>query len=105
MQADLKVGGRFHYLTPDGEINLDGEIVEIVPEKKLVTTFIATWARSGEPTRVMFDIEPMGEACKLTVTHYDAEKSKAGVEAGWPMIVAGLKTLLETGKPLVMPDM
>jgi uncharacterized protein YndB with AHSA1/START domain/DNA-binding transcriptional ArsR family regulator len=103
--TDLKVGGKFAYTGPDGAVNLDGEILEIVPEKKLVTTFKATWAPDGEPTRIMFEIEPMGEACKLTMTHYDYEKSKAGVEMGWPMIVAGLKTLLETGKPLNLPDM
>lgn len=103
--TDLKVGGQFAYTAPDGTINLDGEIIEIVPEKKLVTTFKAIWAPEGEPTRVMFEIEPMGETCKLTMTHYDYEKSRAGVEAGWPIIVAGLKTLLETGKPLVLPDM
>jgi uncharacterized protein YndB with AHSA1/START domain/DNA-binding transcriptional ArsR family regulator len=103
--TDLKVGGKFAYTGPDGELNLDGEIIEIVPEKKLVTTFKATWAPEGEPTRVMFEIEPMGEACKLTMTHFDYEKSRAGVEMGWPMIVAGLKTLLETGKPLNLPEM
>jgi uncharacterized protein YndB with AHSA1/START domain/DNA-binding transcriptional ArsR family regulator len=103
--TDLKVGGKFAYEGPDGEMNLDGEILEIVPEQKLVTTFKAPWAPEGEPTRVMFEIEPVGDACKLTMTHFDYEKSKAGVEMGWPMIVAGLKTLLETGKPLNLPEM
>lgn len=103
--GDLKPGGRFHYLDPDGETNLDGEIIEIVPEKKLVTTFKALWAPDGEITRVMYEIEQVGEACKLTLTHYDAAKAKAGVEAGWPRIIAGLKTLLETGRPLELPDM
>ena len=101
----LAAGERFYYVGPDGTLNLDGEIIEAVPEKKLVTTFRATWAPDGEPTRVMFEIEPLGEACRLRMTHYDYEKSKAGVEVGWPIIVAGLKTLLETGKPLVLPDM
>jgi uncharacterized protein YndB with AHSA1/START domain/DNA-binding transcriptional ArsR family regulator len=106
VQVDLRVGGRIHYLTPGGDTNLDGEIIEIVPEKRLVTTFLATWAGEGaEPTRVSYDIEPMGEVCKLTVTHYDAAKSKAGVEAGWPIIIAGLKTLLETGRSLDIPIM
>lgn len=106
VQADLRVGGRFYYLDPKGEMNLDGEIVEIVPERKLVTTFKALWAESGsELTRVMYEIEQIGEACKLTLTHFDAAKAKAGVEVGWPMIIAGLKTLLETGKPLDLPDM
>lgn len=105
VMTNLKQGGQFAYAGDDGAIVLDGEILEIVPEKKLVTTFKATWAPDGETTRVMFEIEPVGDACKLTMTHYDYEKSKAGVETGWPMIVAGLKTLLETGKPLNLPDM
>lgn len=106
VQAELRIGGRFSYLTPAGETNLDGKILEIVPEKRLVTTFIASWAaEGGEPTRVSYDIEPMGEICKLTVTHYDFEKSKAGVEEGWPIIIAGLKTLLETGRSLDIPIM
>ncbi len=103
--ADLKVGGRFAYRGPDGEINLYGEVLEFVPQKKLVTTFKALWAPEGHMTRIMFEIEPMGETCKLIVTHFDYTKSMAGVEDGWPLIVAGLKTLLETGKPLNVPDM
>jgi DNA-binding transcriptional ArsR family regulator/uncharacterized protein YndB with AHSA1/START domain len=105
VQADLRIGGSFHYLDPQGEMNLDGEIIEIVPEKKLVTTFRALWAPKGKPTRVMYEIEQLGETCKLTLTHYDYEAAQAGVESGWPMIIAGLKTLLETGAPLSLPDM
>lgn len=106
VDAELRVGGRFRYFTPDGKVNLDGEVLEIVPEKRLVTTFVAKWADSGsEPTRVAYEIEPMGEVCKLTLTHYDYAKAKAGVDEGWPRILAGLKTLLETGKPLNIPDM
>jgi DNA-binding transcriptional ArsR family regulator/uncharacterized protein YndB with AHSA1/START domain len=105
VQADLRVGGKFYYLDPSGEMNLDGEIIEIVPEKKLVTTFKAMWAPNGDVTRVMYEIEPTGEACKLTLTHFDAAKAQAGTESGWPLIIAGLKTVLETGKPLVLPDM
>jgi len=106
VQAELRPGGNFSYLTPKGDINLHGEVLEVDPPKKLVTTFRATWAEAGgETTRVMYEIEPMGEVCKFTMTHFDYEKSKAGVEEGWPIIVAGLKTLLETGKPLNIPIM
>jgi DNA-binding transcriptional ArsR family regulator/uncharacterized protein YndB with AHSA1/START domain len=104
VQPELSVGGRFAYLAPDGQLNLDGEIIEIEPPMKLVTTFKAMWAPEGEPTRVMYEIESMGESCKLTLTHFDAAKSKAGVEEGWPVVLAGLKTLLETGKPMAVPS-
>jgi DNA-binding transcriptional ArsR family regulator/uncharacterized protein YndB with AHSA1/START domain len=105
VQADLRVGGKFFYLDPQGEMNLDGEVVEIDPPRKLVTTFKAMWAPQGQITKVMYEIEQLGEACKFTLTHFDAAKSQAGVETGWPMIIAGLKTLLETGKPLSLPAM
>ena len=105
VQADLRVGGQFKYSTPEGDVNLDGEIIEIIPEKKLVTTFKALWAPNGEPTRVMYEIEQHGETCRLTLTHYDYEKSQANVDAGWPRVLAGLKTLLETGRPLTVPPM
>jgi uncharacterized protein YndB with AHSA1/START domain len=106
VEADLKVGGHFRYFTPEGDVNLDGEILEIVPLKRLVTTFNAQWAAEGaETTRVSYEIEPMGEVCRLTLTHYEFEKARAGVETGWPRILAGLKTLLETGRPLSIPIM
>jgi len=101
VQPELKVGGRFSYLDPEGKVNLDGEVVELEPPRRLVTTFKARWAApEGELTRVMYEIEAMGEMSKLTLTHFDAAKAMAGVEDGWPLILAGLKTLLETGKPL-----
>jgi uncharacterized protein YndB with AHSA1/START domain/DNA-binding transcriptional ArsR family regulator len=101
VQSDLKVGGRFCYLAPDGQVNLDGEVVEIDPPRRLVTTFRAAWAEPGaSETRVSFDIEPMGETCKLTLTHYEAANARAGVDSGWPLILSGLKTWLETGRPL-----
>jgi DNA-binding transcriptional ArsR family regulator/uncharacterized protein YndB with AHSA1/START domain len=104
VQPDLRIGGRFYYLDPNGEMNLDGEIVEIDPPKKLVTTFKATWSPpEGQVTRVMYEIEQMGDTCKLTLTHYDAAKAMAGVETGWPLILSGLKTWLETGKSLDVP--
>jgi hypothetical protein len=45
----------------------------------------------------------MGEVVKFTITHHDYEKANAGIDTGWPVVVAGLKTLLETGKPLNLP--
>jgi len=105
VQTDLKVGGQFSYQLPSGDLNIVGEIVEIVPEKKLVTTFDPKWVEDGEVTHVAYEIEPMGDICKLTLTHYDYEKSRAGVQDGWPRIMSALKTLLETGQPLELPIM
>jgi uncharacterized protein YndB with AHSA1/START domain len=80
--------------------------LEVDPPRLLVTTFKASWAEpGGEVTRVKYENEPKGEVCKFTLTHFDYEKSKAGVEQGWPIIISGLKTWLETGRPLDIPIM
>jgi hypothetical protein len=49
-------------------------------------------------------IEPIGDSCRLTVTH-DQLRGAGGPElyGGWPMILSGLKTLLETGETLTTP--
>ena len=105
VQTDLKVGSRFSYVDPQDKLMLDGELVEIITEKRLVSTFIPHWAQNSQPTRVVFEIEQMGDVCKLTITHHDYEKANAGVESGWPIIIAGLKSLLETGRSLDIPIM
>ena len=59
---------------------------------------------AGEPTsRVTFDIEPRGKVVKLTVTHDNLDergKTFRDISGGWPMVIASLKSLLESGKPL-----
>ncbi|GAA3530251.1 metalloregulator ArsR/SmtB family transcription factor [Nonomuraea rosea] len=59
---------------------------------------------AAEPrSRVTFEIEPLGEMVKLTIVHGGFEAGsavRAAVSGGWPELVAGLKTLLETGQPL-----
>ena len=54
-------------------------------------------------SKVAFDLEPAGSVVKLTVTHDDFEPGSEmlkGVSGGWPQVLAGLKSLLETGEPL-----
>jgi uncharacterized protein YndB with AHSA1/START domain/DNA-binding transcriptional ArsR family regulator len=105
IETTLKPGGPFRYRGPDGNVLLDGEVIEIDPINRIVSTFIPSWAENSQPTRVTFELEPVGEAVKFTITHHDYEKANAGIDTGWPVVVAGLKTLLETGKPLVLPGM
>jgi hypothetical protein len=63
---------------------------------------------AGEPrSKVTFDIEPAGPMVKLTVIHDAIEPGGTllqGVSQGWPAILASLKTLLETGRPLPSPE-
>lgn len=110
VESDWNTGSRYKYLTPDGASMLDGRIVEIDPPRKLVTTFNPHWdARMGDvpESTVAFEITQLGEACKLTLVHSDLVPGNMlteGVYRGWQEILSRLKTLLETGKPLVIGE-
>ena len=60
--------------------------------------------RSEGASRVTWDIEPVGASCRLTVTHDQLrEGANEQLYGGWPMILSGLKTWLETGSVLTTP--
>jgi uncharacterized protein YndB with AHSA1/START domain len=110
LDAELKRGGRFDYMhrleihKRDGP-GVAGFVIEFVPKKKLVHSFDPRFIDDG-PSRVTYEIEPMAMVCKLTVTHDDFPPSGptlATVREGWPEILSSLKSLLETGRPLVIP--
>ena len=85
----------------------EGEVLEVDPPRRLVHTMTALWSedvkREGS-SRVTWAIEPVGDSCHLTVTH-DQLRDGANDElyGGWPMILSGLKTWLETGQLLTTP--
>ena len=85
----------------------EGENLEVEPPRRLVQNFRAQWSedvtREGT-SRVTWEIEPIGDSCRLTVTH-DQLREGANEElyGGWPQILSGLKTLLETGELLTTP--
>jgi uncharacterized protein YndB with AHSA1/START domain len=84
-----------------------GENIEVEPPRLLVQSFDALWSddvRAQGTTRVTWEIEPVGTSCRLTVTHDQLPPSaNAELYGGWPMILSGLKTLLETGELLDTP--
>jgi len=85
----------------------EGEVLEADPPYRLVHTMTALWSdevqREGA-SRVTWTIEPVGDSCQLTVVH-DQLRDGANSElyGGWPMILSGLKTWLETGELLTTP--
>jgi uncharacterized protein YndB with AHSA1/START domain len=86
---------------------LEGENLEVDPPRRLVQSFNALWGedvkREGT-SRVTWEIEPVGDSCRLTVTHSQLrEGANSQLYGGWPMILSGLKTLLETGELLTTP--
>lgn len=106
LKTSLKKGTDFNYMAPDGSVMCGGEVIESIPLKKLVTSFTGNWdpaMKADAPTRVTYEIEQQGDCCRLTLVHDDFDGATATYErvgGGWPGILSGLKTLLETGKPL-----
>ena len=109
VEVDLKIGGAYIVRTPDGALHISGEVIECDPPRKLTVTFNVNWPALIEklgPTLVTYEIEPAGNAVKLTMTEaHDRPLSDdilSGGRQGWPAILSSLKTLLETGEPLVI---
>ena len=99
-------GAAWKIMIPDGRVGDSGEVVEIVPHRRLVLT----WRNEFKPelreegySRLTYELEPVGDSVKLTLVHeIDRPDSKliGAVSQGWPHLLASLKTLLETGEPL-----
>jgi uncharacterized protein YndB with AHSA1/START domain len=86
---------------------VEGENLEVVPHKRLVQSFRALWGddvKAEGTSRVVWEIEPVGDSCRLRVTHDQMrEAANDQIYGGWPMVLSGLKTLLETGELLTTP--
>jgi uncharacterized protein YndB with AHSA1/START domain/biotin operon repressor len=86
---------------------IEGENLEVDPPRRLVQSYRAVWDDdiAAQPTsRVTWEIEPVGDSCRLTVTHDQlADNADPHLYGGWPMILSGLKTWLETGQELTTP--
>lgn len=85
----------------------EGENLEVDPPRRLVQSFRALWSeevKSEGTSRVTWEIEPVGDSCLIKVTH-DQLRQEANNQlyGGWPMILSGIKTLLETGEMLTTP--
>ncbi len=107
--SDWKPGSRLEMGTLDGAGHLlgEGEVLEADPPRRLVHTMVALWGedvKSEGTSRVTWDIEPIGDSCRLTLTHDQLrENGNDQIYGGWPMILSGLKTWLETGELLTTP--
>jgi uncharacterized protein YndB with AHSA1/START domain len=91
----------------NGNLIFEGENLEVDPPRRLVQNFRALWGEDvkGEGTsRVTWEIEPIGDSCRLTVIHDQLrEGANNQLYGGWPMVLSGIKTLLESGEILTTP--
>jgi len=109
IEAELKIGGAFIARAPDGSVHISGEVIECDPLRKLTITFNVNWPELIEklgPTLVRYEIEPAGDAVRLTmIESHDRpldDDILSGGRQGWPAILSSLKSLLETGEALVI---
>jgi uncharacterized protein YndB with AHSA1/START domain len=105
-ECEWKPGASWRIMLPDGRVADSGEVVEIEPQRRLVLK----WRNEFKPelheegySRLTYDLEQQGDSVKLTVLHEMEKPGSKLIEAvsgGWPMILASLKSLLETGESL-----
>ena len=107
ISSDWTNGSSYKASHPSGVDISEGENLEVDPPHRLVQSFTALWSddvRAAGTSRVTWDIEPVGDSCRLTVTHDELpEHVNNEIYGGWPQILSGLKTLLETGDLLTTP--
>jgi uncharacterized protein YndB with AHSA1/START domain len=105
--SDWTPGSRYESSHPAGVDIAAGENLEVDPPRRLVQSMVALWSddvKSEGTSKVTWEIEPVGSSCRLTVTHDELrEDANNELYGGWPMILSGLKTLLETGETLDTP--
>jgi uncharacterized protein YndB with AHSA1/START domain len=109
VESDWEKGSPWILRMPDGRVDVKGEVRESDPPRKLVVTWNVDWIAEKRPEAIVsYEIEPLGGGVvRLTMTEAHPTPIPAylleGGRRGWPMILCGLKSLLETGKPLNIP--
>ena len=107
--SDWTPGSHYEMSAPNAPGLLgEGVNLEVDPPRRLVQTMVALWGddvKAEGTSRVTWEIEPIApDSCRLTVTHDQLrEGANEQLYGGWPMILSGLKTWLETGELLTTP--
>jgi len=108
IESDWTAGSPYKQVHPGADGPLaEGELLEVEPPRRLVQSQRALWGPevvAEGTTRITWEIEQIGDSCRLTVTH-DQLRDGANDQlfGGWPMILSGLKTWLESGQLLTTP--
>jgi uncharacterized protein YndB with AHSA1/START domain len=108
-EYDLSAGAPYRYTVGGGSM-ITGTVLDVDAPRRLVATFNGAWDASVAElpeSQVAFEliepVMPMPGVTFLSCTHRGLPDSPiAGdLEQGWVAILSGLKTLLETGTPMV----
>ena len=104
VSSDWEAGSPYKFVH-QGANSIEGNVLLADPYNRLVYSWngCVTTAPRERTSRVTFDLEPRGKIVKLTVTHDNLDeggKTLRDISGGWPMVIASLKSVLETGRPL-----
>ena len=100
VESEWKIGSPVTITTPEGTVEVKGKVLDAQANTRLSYTWGS--GTGTDNTTVVFEITQMGPLCKLVITH-DIDLNAAGAQQaanGWTFILCGLKTFLETGKPM-----
>lgn len=109
IQSDWRDGSPYQILNPQGEVQAKGFLLTVEPPKKLVMTWqLLSYpeTKAEQPSRLTWELEPHAEldgVTLVTLVHDDFEESphtSRVLENGLPLVLSGMKTLLETGSSL-----
>jgi uncharacterized protein YndB with AHSA1/START domain len=108
VEVEPRKGGLFRVLWPDGRLHIRGEVLDWSPPRRFTCTWVIEEVKEFAQLPeciVAYDIEMSGEAVRLTMTESHSwdipDAILSGGRTGWPKILSSLKSLLETGKPLL----
>jgi uncharacterized protein YndB with AHSA1/START domain len=102
--SDWQVGSTYRFAN-QGQPMVEGKVLVSDPPRRLAYSWdvVKPGVARERTSRVTFDLMPRGKVIKLIVTHNEFDESGTtlrDVSAGWPMVLASLKSILETGHAL-----
>ena len=102
--SEWKAGSPYQFKRQDTP-SIEGKVIVVDPMRQLSYSWdsCSPEAQRERTSRVTFDLEPRGKIVKLTVTHDELDErgvTLRNISGGWPMVLASLKSLLETGHAL-----
>ncbi|MEE8118932.1 MAG: SRPBCC family protein [Gammaproteobacteria bacterium] len=111
VQSSWQSGSTIEYLMPDDSVAVTGEVIECNPPSRLAITWQAKYSpelANEPPSRVVFEITELEDGvCRLSVTHDNFQpgsKTFEQIQPGWDPILCSLKSLLETGSAMPIPQ-
>lgn len=106
-QSQWEKGSPWRMSAPDGRLVNSGEVIDIAPPEHLVLSWrneLKERLRNEGFSRLTFDLDQQGQSTRLSLVHEIGVEGSALIEdvaGGWPLIIASLKSLIETGEPLM----